>query len=91
MGGRPRKPDEELKRPRGPPRKPKAEKPPPPVEPPLQEPPPLQAYAQEEEPTHEQIFKLARLFGRRLADLQQEAKRMKREKTRSLIRNNLFG
>ena len=86
--GRPRKPDEELKRPRGPPRKPKAERPPVERQEPPQEPP--QAYAQEE-PAHEQIFKLARLFGSRLADFQQEAKHVKREKTRSLIRNNLLG
>ena len=56
---------------------------------PPQEPPP-QAYPQEES-TQEPFFKLARLFGSRLADIQQEAKHAKREKTRSLIRNNLLG
>ena len=61
------------------------------AEQPQQEPPPQQAYAEEEEPAHEQVFKLARLFGSRLADMQQAAKHVRREKTRALIRNNLFG
>jgi hypothetical protein len=37
-----------------------------------------------------QLWRLARLFGSRLGDLQQEAKHVKREKTRALLRNSLF-
>jgi hypothetical protein len=37
-----------------------------------------------------QLWRLARMFGSRMADMQAEAKHVKREKTRSLIRNGLL-
>ena len=90
--GRPKKPDEELKRPRGPPRKPKADTagridPAPGVGSEVHLP-----AQRDEEQEHEQqqLWRLARLFGSRLGDMQQEAKHVKREKTRALLRNSLF-
>jgi hypothetical protein len=92
--GRPRKPDEELKRPRGPPRKPREKKPEPQVELSPEEvvsgdnlvgrqPP-------SEDASQQDLWRLARLFGSRLGDIQQESKHIKREKTRTLFRNNLL-
>jgi hypothetical protein len=40
--------------------------------------------------TQQDLWRLARLFGSKLGDMQQEAKHIKREKTRSLFRNNLL-
>jgi hypothetical protein len=81
--GRPRKPDEELKRPRAP-RKPKA-----PVEPARVEVEPVETVVESEEHAQE-LYRLARLFGSKIMDMQQQAKHVKRERTRTLIRNSLL-
>ena len=92
--GRPKKPDSELKRPRAPPRT-RVEAPAPvaprkrveaPVAPAERDPSP----EQDSRASQEQLWRLARLFGSRLADIQQEAKHVRREKTRTLFRNSLL-
>jgi hypothetical protein len=45
---------------------------------------------EEQENEQTQLWRLARLFGSRLGDMQQEAKHVKREKTRALLRNSLL-
>lgn len=89
--GRPRKPDEELKRPRGPPRKPKEKKPvelsPDPIVPGDNS---SGGQMPAEDTSQQDLWRLARLFGSRLGDIQQESKHIKREKTRTLFRNSLL-
>ena len=75
------------KRPRAP-RKPRA-----PVEPARVEPARVEAVEAEppvQEEHAQELYRLARLFGSKIVDMQQQAKHVKREKTRTLIRNSLL-